>query len=409
MATGDAAGEMATNESPPQASSAQDLVLKVLGAIGTGIGILGFVTLFGGAILWIRAEEAGLPANDAVSVIPNNVLVTTGANFLVPAVLLALSAVALIFTVHIGFDLWRKLRKENKFKEARELLLKAEKKAREAEAMNQHAQAARALATSLSDSADLVQKNAAASDELKASQAREAQKHRQIAEKLEAGALAATASAAEDRAKAENMRVESESVRVTEEFRTELIAGGLILLLLPPILNGAIWNVDFWQVVALIVVAVGVAAVSLAIFATTEKFVWFGVVAFVMVGVYIGFATYFSTTGNPKVEPAAALRAGHPPVVGIFVADTASNLYLGSFSDEEDSARLLVIPRAQVTDLAVGPLVSPPTARMRAVRLALDHCDQTVEVPATDTTPASTRPACSEEQIAELRSFLEEG
>ncbi|MEA2299616.1 MAG: hypothetical protein QOE44_151, partial [Solirubrobacteraceae bacterium] len=86
-------------------SKGQDLVLKVLGAVGTGIGILGFVTFFGGAILWLRAKAAGLPANEAVAVVPKGVLVATGASFLVPAVLLALLAVGVIAAVHVGFSL----------------------------------------------------------------------------------------------------------------------------------------------------------------------------------------------------------------------------------------------------------------------------------------------------------------
>jgi hypothetical protein len=32
------------------------VILQVLGAVATGIGILGFVTFFGGALLWVRAH-----------------------------------------------------------------------------------------------------------------------------------------------------------------------------------------------------------------------------------------------------------------------------------------------------------------------------------------------------------------
>src|SRR4029077_2361158 len=88
-------------------SSPTDLVLKVLGAVGTGIGILGFVTFFGGAIVWLRADKAQLPATEAVAVIPRNVLVTTGATFLLPAVLIAVGVVAIVFLIDLCFYLSR--------------------------------------------------------------------------------------------------------------------------------------------------------------------------------------------------------------------------------------------------------------------------------------------------------------
>jgi hypothetical protein len=179
-----------------------------------------------------------------------------------------------------------------------------------------------------------------------------------------------------------------------------------MLTLVPPILNNAIFHVGIVRGLLLLAVAALAAVISLLTYVGTERFLWFGVVAFVTVGIYIGVATYYSTTINPKVEPAAALRTGHPPVVGIYIADTASNLYLGSFSDEEDSSRLLVVPRAQVTDLAIGPLVNPGAARKRAAQLALARCEQKIEVAKTDTEPVSFRPACTEEEEEALEELL---
>jgi hypothetical protein len=43
------------------------LVLRVVGAIATSIGVIGFATVVGGAILWIRSDRADLPADKAVS------------------------------------------------------------------------------------------------------------------------------------------------------------------------------------------------------------------------------------------------------------------------------------------------------------------------------------------------------
>jgi len=357
-----------------ESSGLQDLVLKVLGAVGTGVGILGFVTFFGGAILWLRADEAEIPANDAVSVIPNSVLVTTGASFLVPAVLIAVLAVGVISLVHLGGYLPRRLRKRNAFEQAHRLQLKADRVRRKAEAKEALAKAARALATRLADAADQAKEDSTISPERKKAMADEAAAARLEAEEEEEEALALAAVAAERKAEAENVRASSESFleRPRSQFVVELIGGGLAVALLPLLLNRAIFHVGFWsgEVAILIGVALAAAVISLAAYVATDKFIWFGVVAFVTIGVYIGFATYFSTTGNPKVEPAAAVRSGHPPVIGTFIADTASNLYLGTVPEGSKPPHLLVIPRTQVVDLAIGPLVDPPHARERAIALA---------------------------------------
>lgn len=349
-----AVGSEASGEGPGKASgaeaessSSQDLVLKVLGAVGTGIGILGFVTFFGGAILWIRAEEANLPANDVVSVIPHSVLVTTGASFLVPAVLIAGVVVALIFLVHLGFRSVRSFHERDKFQQAHRLSLEAETLGRDADAAEQLAKAARALAVSLADAAELAKKTLPEGNEVRVQQEDTAAKQQRAADDKEADALAARSDAGEKKAEADNLQAASEAAleRTRGQFYFELALGGVLLAILPPWLNGAICHLRFWPVVFLVLVAAATVVVSLVTYVTTDKFVWFGVVAFVTVGIYIGFATYYSTTRNPKVEPAAALRTGHAPVVGIFIADTASNLYLGSFSYEGKAARLLVVPR----------------------------------------------------------------
>ena len=77
-------------------------LMQVLGFIAAGIGVLGFVTFFGAAILWIRFDQAALPANDAVAVVPREVLLTTGASFLVPALLLALGAVLAVVLFRVA-------------------------------------------------------------------------------------------------------------------------------------------------------------------------------------------------------------------------------------------------------------------------------------------------------------------
>ncbi|HEU5251848.1 MAG TPA: hypothetical protein VFU16_00800 [Solirubrobacterales bacterium] len=85
--------EQPPTEEPDQNS--WDRIAPILGAIATGIGILGLVTFVGGAISWARFEATGLPKEQALSVVPTQDLVVTGGRTLVFAVLWGLLACAL--------------------------------------------------------------------------------------------------------------------------------------------------------------------------------------------------------------------------------------------------------------------------------------------------------------------------
>jgi hypothetical protein len=69
----------------------------VAAAAASGLGVLGFVTFAGGVVLWRRFSGMGLPAGDAVALVPKAVLVATGAEFLLPALgMAALTVLALV-------------------------------------------------------------------------------------------------------------------------------------------------------------------------------------------------------------------------------------------------------------------------------------------------------------------------
>ena len=370
-------------------ASPQDLVLKVLGAIGTGVGVLGFVAFFGGAVLWLRAEKADLPANDAVSVIPKSVLVTTGASFLVPAVLIALLAVVLIFAVYIVANLPRQNSARQASSEADDLWREVDALREAAESKADQAKATQALLAS-------------ASGEAAAALLPVAQTHN--AEEIEAKRqYHVKKAAAEERSEAAKGKLTQTPV----QFRVELWVGFVAVLLAPLIFNKAIFSVDFFfSGLILALTALAAAAASAVVYLSTQKLIWFGITAFVTVGIYIGFATYYSTTRNLKVEPAAALRGERAPVVGSFIADTASNLYLGTFPEGRRRPRLIVVPRSQVTALTIGPLTDPNDASGRAVEIALAECRQEIDLPKTDNEPAHIDPACTSRQRSILESRL---
>jgi hypothetical protein len=76
-----------------------DLALKVVGASVAGIGTLGFVTGVGGAVTYVRFGRAGLAAEQAVAVQPKAVLLTLGAEALVPLGVVIVFGIALFFLV----------------------------------------------------------------------------------------------------------------------------------------------------------------------------------------------------------------------------------------------------------------------------------------------------------------------
>lgn len=85
-----------TEPAPAVESSAPwERIAPILGAVATGIGVLGFVTFVGGAIDWARFHATGLPQEQALAVVPTQDLVVVGARTLVPAVVAGLLAGAL--------------------------------------------------------------------------------------------------------------------------------------------------------------------------------------------------------------------------------------------------------------------------------------------------------------------------
>lgn len=399
---------------PPEdgsdSSSSRDLVLKVLGTIGTGIGVLGFVIFFGGAIIWVRADTAELPATEAVAAIPRNVLVTTGATFLFPAFLVAAGVVAIVFLIGLVFD-WRKQGSLKPIREqAKSFTREAAQLGRAAAAAQQAWKAADAMLTSRKDDLDEARKRNAPGAEIAELEAA-VQGHRVETDRLQAAAEGATSAASSAKANADDLTEESEVElkHSTRQWWLELGVAFVALLVLVPWQNGAIFHVQSGlELAVLILAAASGTALALLVYRSTEKFVWFGVVAVIAVGVYLAAATYLSTHRNAKMQPIAALRSGHPPVVGAFVAETSEDLYVGTFREDEAPPRLIVIPRSQVTEIAIGPLLDQDAAHKRAITMALDECEEEIEEPKTESEPAQVKAACTLSQVAKLNSSTDQ-
>jgi hypothetical protein len=306
----------------------QALLVQVLGVVAAGIGVLGFVTFFGGAILWIRFDQAELPANEAVAVVPREVLLTTGASFLVPALMLALAAVLAV------------------------VLLRA---------------------------------------------VRDTYFQRQPAVAPNRGSTPKPG--------------HHGSVTGFEDFspRNRFLAEGAFLLGLlavevawvaPEALTVSIPRTFF-----LALFGFATLAISWFVLHGTERVLWFGVALFAAVSAFIAATTYVRTTDRPKLEPAALLRAGEGPRTGFFVARAADYVYLGrgnGTTRTPGGARLVAVPSADVTDLSIGPLVSPALIGRRAARLALGLCRSRTAETTQSRQVAAAR--CSRAQLENLNA-----
>jgi hypothetical protein len=93
---GDQSGGAHTTQGALRRTSG-DVLWPIVSATGTSLGLLGFVTVFGAAIMFFRLDAVHLPAAQAVALIPTSVLLVTGAHFLLGALLLALGAVAVLW------------------------------------------------------------------------------------------------------------------------------------------------------------------------------------------------------------------------------------------------------------------------------------------------------------------------
>ncbi len=99
---GDAAGtkpEGATGGEKAKAdemSGLTSIVVKVLGAIATGIGVTGAVVVVGAAIFWARFDAIGIPPTQAVSAIPRTELLVQGGQEMIIFVLAGLGAALFI-------------------------------------------------------------------------------------------------------------------------------------------------------------------------------------------------------------------------------------------------------------------------------------------------------------------------
>jgi hypothetical protein len=366
----------------------------VLAAIGGGIGALGFVAFFGAAILWVRMDKVGVPANEAIAVVPKSVLVTTGASFLVPSVLLAVVLLGVLYLADrlIGWltDLLF-LRKQKK--ELGEAKLAAKRRQASIDMAIEKVELAAERARRLKDkSRESVAAGASASAVQQSSnEASEAVTEAQ----LDAGQAQPAAKQADDAVAEATEEVELE--RDKRKLPIESTRSGLRFLFVaivlaaaavPGVLLSAV-GLPHGQIALVIAAVLFLSAICLVVLASTN-FAWFALTIVVAVCLLNGFITYCRTKNDPKVEPAAVLRANGAPVFGYFVAQTSDHIYLATRLPT-GPLRLDAIPREAVTDMAVAEGLRPGSALLRAQRLARQMCVVARERPQAGQTVAAAK------------------
>jgi len=395
MAGGGAGGIAQGASSSENGSSFWSFMLPVLGAIATGIGVVGFVILFGGFVLWTRFEAAGLPADQAVAEVPRSDLIATGAGFLVPAVLASLAAVLIALT------LW-------------DLLVGAPRRRRERQAASVHERAVRDL-TMLQRRAVRLRQQAAAAE--RASSERNAAVEQLAAalgtvEAAQRPAIVGRLDAAEGErdqqqqtyaqlqqeiSDLEDNRIPEAEDTVTEKAEDLKAAGEVgwrdkwkaMVAVGAPMLVAEVWiiaaglrGLSLGAVVVLALLTVGTVSVAIVIVSNTERFGWYALMVFFGVGILIAASTYVRTHATTKMSPVAAI-VGSEPVVGYFVSETPDAVYVArptlvpGRDPVIDHAGITLerLPKESVSHLTVGPLTAELIALRRSLALAWTLCE----------------------------------
>ncbi len=417
-----------------EATGIPQTMLTVLGAVGTGIGVLGWVTFLGGAILWIKAAEADLPATESVAIIPKTVLLTQGAEVGALAVIVAVLAVGVLYVIDQGLR-WRGKFRLGAAKEHEEIYAaNVASAAEEAASFQRQAAESRQLAEGARQRADQEPDEARKQPLLAA-----ADQYQQVATTDQRRANAAREGFADAERQLAGHRSMARAQSRTERIFRAIMA--VVLLLGVPVLFAAITGLSFPWTMAVLGIALIPSAFSFLVL-LRERWIWFGVAAFLTVSLALTAATLIRTKEELKVEPAAVLREGAGPVCGFFVAQTPTHVYLGTYarhvaleggpsgsaagectgteppdaSIEQRSLppRLMSIPVDQVTDTAIGPplLLKRPGGRddapSRSATMALDLCERR----GTNGATASTRrpkQGCTRKQIRGLREVAAPG
>lgn len=352
-----------------------DLLLKALGAIAAGVTFAGFVAAVGGGLIWIRFSAAGLPADQAVSLVAKSELVAVGLATLIPFTAAALAAIFLLYLVdptahvHIGAETQPAMPAEQTSSMTAAMTIE---RGEVSLAVSEGPE--RELARS-ADSPGVGDKSRA----------------RTVARRFLTGVQDAWGRAAI--LIALEMLAFYSVVGFGRGRLKERIVGCVVLAAMLLFLGAiAHWSKSntrarlkqhawIWVIVAMaplaifITVAVnepklttiawfcalGGAIVSLGIAAWTQGFRWFAVTAFFAISAFGGIIDYVRTLDSPKVQPAAVLLKQGNVLTGLYVAESDSRIYLGEVTP--------LLPVGTVPKIVAGTGAARKRGRILARRI----------------------------------------
>ena len=103
----------------------------------------------------------------------------------------------------------------------------------------------------------------------------------------------------------------------------------------------------------------------------TPRFEYLAVSTFLAVSLFIGGVTFYRELIDADVRAAAVVRKNQKAVIGFYVAENANRVFLGRLAFDRSpkgdivvdtgGSRIIAIDKAEISDLAVGPLsLNPP-------------------------------------------------
>lgn len=337
-----------------------DWVMKAAVSLFSAAGFLGMVAFTGGAILWARFYAAELPADQAVSVVPRDDLITLGATYLVGFAVVGAITVTLVYVL----DPWGEPSGHTQF------------------GLVVAATAGLVYATTQTERGD-----------------------RRFVAAAAVGAAAVIALLALRSGELRRGRVprivlrrrRRRSAEKRHKYTRLRILGFVVGL---GLIAFAAWLIDERWFGAVTVAAIALFALDLGIAEVTgDRFRWYGGAVFLSVGVFGAVMQTARTLDAEKLQAGAVLRKGDPAtggVAGFFIAETSDRVYLGrvdcardrrgKIRPEKDSGRLIWFPKDQVAAVSVGPLRGVDAALQQGPMLLAELQSLRVEMPPS--TPA---------------------
>jgi hypothetical protein len=154
------------------------------------------------------------------------------------------------------------------------------------------------------------------------------------------------------------------------------------------------------QYVAFIGIGTLMAVLAFSVGRVTGGFVHLSVTVFLALSLFLGGVSYVRAFSTPELRGAAIVRNNERAIIGFFVAENGSRVYLARLDPDHldegeidrSTARLIGIQKSEITDIEVGPPSDPAKALEQARGMADELCGlETAVVTTAPKGPESAR------------------